>query len=230
MNRYLKQIINAPFAVGLKFKPKIFVISFQRTGTTSTGKFFGDHNFRVANYSVSRRNEWTLNWFKGDYNRIFNSIDFQAHQVFEDDPWWCGNFYKVLFHRFPNSKFVLLERDPDRWFDSMVNHSSGKTLGNTYRHSKIYRREIEFYSLDININKPYSSRIDNLMELNDSHREHYKNIYFIRNKEIKEFFDQFDSERLIYAKLEDQYKWKKIGKFIGFNVDNNYNVHVNSSK
>ena len=120
--------------------PKIFCISVQRTGTTSVGQFFRDHNFRVATWNDSRKNNWTLNWIKGDHKRIFESRDFKLNQVFEDDPWWCLDFYKILFHRFPNAKFILIERDADRWFDSMVSHSNGKTLGNTHQHTLLYNR------------------------------------------------------------------------------------------
>lgn len=230
MKEFIKRILNIMFTIKLILKPKIFVISFQRTGTTSTGKFFKDHNFRVANYAVSRKRDWTLNWFKGDFNRIFNSLDFISNQVFEDDPWWCGDFYKILFHRFPNSKFVLLDRDADKWFDSMVSHSSGKTLGNTYRHSKLYRREEDFYKLNIYSNEFYSRKVDNLLELNESHRKHYKKVYLLRIREILEFFDQFGKDRLIYVRLEDQNKWKKIGDYFGINVKEGYNVHANKSK
>lgn len=223
----LKKILRIYYACILIFKPKIFIISFQRTGTTSTGKFFRNHNYRMAGYGKSRQNDWTLKWFKGDFNKIFKSLDFKSHQVFQDDPWWCGDFYKVLFHRFPNSKFVLMERDVDRWVESMMNHSNGKSLGNSYRHSKLYRREKEYYNLIKKNDNPYSSDYDNLLELNESHRDHYKNIYQLQIREIKEFFNQFGNERLVYIKLEDQKKWKKLGDYFGFNVSDNYNIHVN---
>ena len=75
------------------------------------------------------------------------------YQVFEDDPWWITDFYKLLYHRFPKSKFILLERDPDKWFDSMVSHSGGLVLGNTHRHSYIYDRLEEFYEVGKGIEK-----------------------------------------------------------------------------
>lgn len=214
--------------ISLLGKPKYFCISFQRTGTTSVGKFFLDHNFKVAPVSISRANDWTLKWFKGDYENIFKSWDFHAHQVFEDDPWWCQDFYKVLYHRFPTAKFVLVERDPDKWFDSMKNHSNGKTLGNTYRHSKIYRREMDFYSL--RSNKLYSRDIDNLLPLDETHRDHYIHLYQLRNREIKEFFSQFDNARLFCTRLEEHEKWQKMGKYFNIDVQAGYEAHANKSK
>lgn len=219
--KYLKQI-------PLRTNPKIFCISFQRTGTTSVGKFFSEHNFNVATNPISRKNDWTLKWFKGDYESIFKSLDFKLHQVFEDDPWWCQDFYKVLYHRFPNSKFILFERSPDKWFDSMKSHSRGKTLGNTYRHSKLYRREQEYYNL--NIEKFYSREIDNLLPLTEENRIHYTEIYRLRIREIKEFFHEFDNRRLLYARLEDPNKWQKVGRFFKINVKQGYEIHANKTK
>ena len=211
---------------------KIFCISFQRTGTTSVGRFFLHHDYNVARWSTSRRNSWTDKWFEGDYDNIFNSEDFRKNTVFEDDPWWCLDFYKVLYHRFPDSKFVHFKRESDKWFSSMMSHRmtpSGKTLGNTYRHSRIYRREIEFYkkfgALGYNDDK-----IDNLLDLNESHRNHYKEVYEIRNREIAEFFERHDSTRIISLKLEDDLKWQKIGEYFGFKVPGDFEIHANKSE
>ena len=117
-------------------KEKIFCISFQRTGTTSVGNFFKEHGFNVQGYKKEISRKWSFLYYQGDYEAIFEDIDFKKNQVFEDNPWWLGDFYKYLYHRFPRAKFLLLTRDPDKWFDSMLNHSKRKTLGNTFLHSK----------------------------------------------------------------------------------------------
>lgn len=212
------------------FKSKIFCISFQRTGTTSVGLFFKEHGYNVATYGTSKTNNWTVSWLKGDYDKIFNSFDFRTNQVFEDDPWWCMSFYKVLFNRFPKSKFVLLHRDSDKWFNSMMRHSNGKNLGNTYIHSKIYRREKEFYESNFNTDKLYSGKVDNLLLLDESHREHYKELYELRIREIKEFFDEFGPDRLFLSTLENPKKWEEMGAFIGLKVSPSYKVHANNSE
>lgn len=210
---------------------KIFCISFQRTGTTSVGQFFKKHGYSVATWEVSRKNKWTPLWFDGDYESIFQSDDFKKSQVFEDDPWWCLDFYKVLYHRFPKAKFILFTRDSDKWFDSMVSHSDGKTLGNTFRHAKIYRREKEYYEkFGTNLSNYDFNKIDNLLDLNESHRSHYKNIYEFRNNEIKEFFKIHDYSRFFFCELEDKNKWQKLGDFFRIEVMKDFEVHVNASK
>lgn len=214
----------------LRSKPKIFCISLQRTGTTSTGQFFKDHGFTVATYRVSLNNSWTHNHFTGNYEAIFRSKDFRDSQVFEDDPWWLNDFYRVLYHRFPNSKFILLERDADKWFDSMVSHSRGKTLGNTHRHCTQYQRLKEFHETGAGHENIYKNVIDNALPLGEVQREHYKSFYEIRNKEIKLFFQHHDDTRLFNARLEDGDVWQKMGVFFHINVRDGYNVHLNRSK
>lgn len=205
---------------------KIFCISVQRTGTTSVGQFFKENNFRVATWRVSKKNEWTASWFKGDYERIFKSRDFKLNQVFEDDPWFCLDFYKVLFQRLPNAKFVLVERDADQWFNSMVSHSKGKTLGNTHVHATIYQRMNDFYSLKLNQVKNNISQVDNLLPLDESHREHYTKIYKLRNLEVIKYFELYGKNRIVRVKLEDKDKWQSIGAYFNINVDKDYDVHA----
>lgn len=200
---------------------KIFVISFQRNGTTSTGKFFSRCGYKVATWNVSVKNKWTQKWFNEDYDSIFQSNDFKNCDVFEDDPWWCQNFYELLFFKFPDSQFVLVERESDKWFDSMLSRGKGKSLGNTRIHSKLYQREKEFEELtNKSKNSTYNNLdiYDKLLPLNDSHRKNYIEIYEKRNLEIKSFFNKHDKTRLIHVTLEDDSKWEKIANH--FNIKN----------
>ncbi|GAA4290499.1 sulfotransferase [Aestuariibaculum suncheonense] len=213
-----------------KSQPKIFCISFQRTGTTSVGQFFREHGYRVAGYEKERSLRWAALRLVGNYEAIFNSKEFIEYQVFEDNPWWEGDFYKVLYHRFPDAKFILFTRDADKWFDSMVSHSNGKTLGNTFRHSKNYHREEEFYAKfpDLDYYKTLRE-IDNLMFIEEKHRAHYKAIYNLRNREVLEFFKAFSPDSLFIGELEEEQKWVKLGAFFGIEVSEVYNVHANKT-
>ena len=202
----------------------------QRTGTTSVGQFFKDYDYKVATWNISRKNNWSVEWFKGDFESIFRSNDFRSNQVFEDDPWWCPDFYKVLFHRFPKSKFVLLERDADEWFNSMVKHSSGKTLGNTHLHAVIYNRLDEFSCNNFKEENRYTPILDNLLPLDETYRKKYTSFYKLRNKEVKDYFDRFGKDRIIIIQLEDKDKWQKLGLFLKIKVNLDYEVHANKSK
>jgi hypothetical protein len=171
-----------------------------------------------------------MSYFKGNYEEIFKSKDFRNSQVFEDDPWWLSDFYRVLYHRFPKSKFILLERDADKWFDSMVSHSKGKTPGVTHIHCTQYQRLKEFHEAGPADKNFYTGTVDNLLPLGEEQREHYTSFYKIRNKEVKLFFQHHDIRRLFHARLEDNELWHKMGQFFGITVDSAYKVHLNKSE
>ena len=227
----LKQPLENSQASKPRESGKIFCILFQRTGTKSLGGFFRDHGFQVATFRDSFRNGWTKSWFRGDFETIFASERFQSCSVFEDDPWWCGDFYKYLFHRFPDAKFVLFTREPDTWFNSMLSHSKGKTLGNTYIHAHLYRREEEYRSSNAfdQSEDLYSGKIDNLLPLGEAQRDAYTAVYRSRNSDIVEFFRENGPERIFVARLEDHDKWTRLGQFLGIDVDEAYDSHLHKS-
>lgn len=209
---------------------KIFCISMQRTGTTSVGGFFKHFNYNTLGWTPCVKNNWHKYWYNGNYEAIFSSRDFRTGQVFEDSPWWHPEFYKVLFHRFPQSKFILFTRDPDKWFASMLSHSSGKVLGNPKRHCKIYRREWDYYAQLQKNSDPVKSSNDSLEDMGLAGKEqHYKELFLLHNKEVVEFFNKFSPDSLFTCKLEDPKKWLKLGQFFGIDVPEDFEVHMNKS-
>lgn len=223
---FLKYLYYRPKTIG---KTKIFCISMQRTGTTSVGVFLKDHGYRVAGYGQHSK-YWSSLWYKGDFERIFRSLKFKSFQAYEDNPWWCPDFYRVLHCRFPNAKFILMYRDSNKWFDSMINHKVIKTLTNSYGHNKIYRK------LDIYYDKcdndpdfcPDVYDVNNLIPFEEK-REHYIKVYEEYNREVLEYFKKYAPEKLFVSSLTDKTKWQKLGKFLGFNVNKDYESHVNKS-
>ena len=213
-----------------KGRSRYFCISMQRTGTTSVGDFFDYLGYPTARYPQSARLGWSKYWYDGDFERIFKSHVFKSSQLFEDNPWWYPEFYKVLYHRFPGSRFILFTRDSNAWFRSMTKHSGGNTLGNTRRHCKVYRREGEYYkNLDDDEKfKPSLNETDNLMQLSNL-SEHYIQLYEIRNREVREFFNEHDPDALFTCDLNDPHKWRKLGAFIGQPVPEGFVIHSNRS-
>jgi len=226
--RLLRYLYFIPKQIG---RPKVFCISMQRSGTTSVGEFLKDHGFKVARESDSVNHNWSYLWYLGDFKSIIKSLAFKSFQAYEDAPWWCPDFYKFLYHHFPNSKFIFFYRDPDKWFDSMKSLKNGKIPGNTRRHCKIYHRMSEFYDkLDNDPNfQPTWTKKDQLLRL-DNMREHYIKTYEENKREIIEFFNKVKPDALFVGRLEDDKKWQKLGDFLDIKVNENYNVHANKSK
>jgi hypothetical protein len=209
---------------------KNFCISMQRNGTTSVGKFFYDFHLYWAGWPISYKHQWGDKWYNGDFEQIFKSKDFIENNAFEDGPWFAPEFYKILFHRFPNSKFILFKRESDKWWNSMISHTGGKILGNPKIHCKLYRREKEYYHVTESLGKNATEEaIKELIRL-EGYKEHYINIYELYNKEVELFFNSIKPESLFISNLTDPDKWIKLGKFLNLDVPKGYDTHENKSK
>jgi len=143
------------------------------------------------------------------------------------------DFYKVLYHRFPAARFILLTRDPAAWFRSMVAHSDGHVIGDNRIHGKVYRREVEFFRLlerdplADDEEQPYDS--PHRMKLLGM-EEHYKAIYELHATEAIDFFRRRSAGSLFTRRLEDAGVWEDLGSFLGVEVPAGYRSHQNVSR
>jgi hypothetical protein len=112
----------------------------------------------------------------------------------------------------------------------MLSHSKGQMFMNTHLHLNIYRREEEMKDQTDILSNSYTKELDNLLKIEESHREHYKKIYEARNFEVKLFFEKHGPERLFKGNLSDPEIWQKMGDFFKIKVARSYNTHKNKSK
>jgi hypothetical protein len=191
---------------------KIFCVSMQRSGTTSVGDWFEAHGMKRAGSPTSVKLGWTRSWLRGEYDRIFSCPEFIQANLLEDDPWWCTDFFKILAERFPDAKFILLERDPDAWFESMCHSWAGRNPGWTDVHARLYDRDTDLQAF---IQKNPGSPPDKFGLLSIvEHREHYKAIYRRHGESVRTFFrDQ--PERLFAGRLEDPGVFAEMCRFAG---------------
>jgi hypothetical protein len=211
----------------LGIEGKIFCISMQRSGTTSVGNFL-EQWLKHANQPLARDRRWARAWYDGNFEAIFSDPVFKDHEVFEDSPFWYPDFYKFIYHRVPNSKFILLDRDADGWFKSMVRHSKGFSLGRADIHAKIYRREEDLKWLEENI-PGYENGPAQAMTIFDQ-SVHYKSTYLRHTHEAKSFFQKNNPDALFYAKLTDKDVWTNLANWLGLNIDETKALHSHSHK
>lgn len=101
---------------------KIFIIGLPRTGTTSICCKFLELGFRVA-------------------HTAYTEHAFTHAQVIADTPVFTD--YKQLFHYYPNSKFVYLERDLSLWTPSikqLLQRMHNNVVSNTGGFNPIIKR------------------------------------------------------------------------------------------
>jgi len=97
---------------------KGFEVGVAKTGANSLAKAY---EILGLNY-VGRRPKLYEEVKAGKFdNALAYAENFEA---FRDAPWHDDDLYKRLDKRFPNSKFILLERDDEGWLKSMENFYS----------------------------------------------------------------------------------------------------------
>jgi len=191
---------------------KIFCLSLQRSGTTSVGDWLESHGFARAGSPTSVRLGWTRLWLEGKHDAIFASREFQECEIFEDDPWWCTDFYRVVVERYPDAKFILMERDPDAWFESMCHHSAGRNPGWADVHARVYDREADLQTLLAHDHqlRPEAWGLLSLL----GHRQHYLDQYKRHGERVRDYF-RSQPHRLFYGRLDDPQAFIDMCSFVG---------------
>ena len=94
-------------------KQKIVVVGFHKTATTTLATCLSQLGFNVAT-------KWPRikPILRGQYKQCLSIFD--AHDAVRDIPWF--NLYEVLDAERPGCKFILTERDPEKWFNSVSRH------------------------------------------------------------------------------------------------------------
>lgn len=209
-------------------KGKVFCLSMQRSGTTSVGDFLQQWGLPRMGHQESRLNKWSRHWFNGNYEGIFTSDAFRENEVYEDDPFWFPDFYKYLYHRVPDSRFILLYRDADSWFKSMVRHTNGFNLGQADIHAKVYRREDDLHWLEKNI-PDFDPSAPKAMVLFDK-AAHYKAAYERHTLEVEKFFSGPRANALFMARLSDSDTWVKMKEWLGLPDKEGVNMGAHAHK
>ena len=97
---------------------KVFVIGFQRTGTTSVGAALETLGYHLGG-SFGTGTPLQLPITQEKLASAARSFALRA-DAFEDNPWPV--VFREMDEAFPGSKFILTRRDPAGWIDSMVRH------------------------------------------------------------------------------------------------------------
>ena len=205
---------------------KIFVLSRQKCATTSTGDFLRSHGISCAGADGNNNRYWGLLALARDYEKIFKSERFNDHLAFEDDPWWMNGMAEACLKRFPDGLYILVERDANEWFDSMLAHSRSRGLGFSMLHMLEYNRTKEYfhYLMDNRL----LIQNENSFMLTEENRSHYVSFY---ERSIRSILDLFDKKnmnnRLCHVQINDPLKWQKIGQHLGLNVDESFDMISN---
>ena len=102
---------------------KVFCIGCNKTGTTSL-----ENVLRRLGFSVPRLSDQeariTVRSCATDYRELVRFVD--RYDAFRDRPFSRGELYVAVDALFPDSRFILTEREPEAWFNSLCNFNMKK--------------------------------------------------------------------------------------------------------
>ena len=174
--------------------PRIIVVGFNKTGTTSLGQCFEilglgpvSHSKKAPYFSLHKLSASILD--DGDYGPALKAaFHFRA---LHDRPWPIWNMYKIIDLAFPESKFILTYRDPEKWWASVDKWVNVRFKGN--------KTKLERYLKHL--------RVDSL------EKEKCIAAYLKHNEGIKEYFSN-RPEDLLIMNLEENDGWDKLCQFL----------------
>ena len=155
------------------FGPKVFVIGFNKTGTTSVGKALKalgyDHS--SFNYFV-----WRELYKKGDTQSVLRYTS--KFESFDDLPWLKEDMIPILDETFPNSKWIYLTREEDAWKKSYARWSAkmGRVVDEVEGWN-MYVKHSEF------VCSYFSNRDQDFLELSVSKRNGFESLARFLNQQ-----------------------------------------------
>jgi len=105
-----------------EYRPKVFCIGLNKTGTTSLGDALSILGYRRYGWG-GQAAQFTLRWHEGRFTPQMHA-EVEKYDCFEDLPWPL--MFEHLDKTYPGSKFILSRRaDGETWLKSIQTHVSG---------------------------------------------------------------------------------------------------------
>ena len=174
---------------------KVICIGMHKTGTTTLGLALIDLGYKV----LGARTDLADLLLNGKIDKALEEA--KPFDALQDVPW--AILYKELDQKYPNSKFILTERDSSKWLNSVLNHFGDNEIP---LHKWIYGTGIAKGNEDI-----YLAR----------YLKHYK--------EVKAYFKNRPDDILTIS-LSGGDGWEKLCDFLGHDIPNKKFPYANKGR
>ncbi|MDH3380100.1 MAG: hypothetical protein OEQ39_24530 [Gammaproteobacteria bacterium] len=190
---------------------KVFGIGFQKTGTKSLNRFFRSVGFRSIHWphSVNGVNyEKMCGTCLTSKKLVVDTLApvIESHDAFTDVPFPA--LYTELHRRYKESRFVLVTRDSDQWWESVARHWQLKNRRTRRLDPYEYLQYNNYASSELSV----VSAKDRVL-LQNIHRQHVD--------EVLSFFVNY-SDQLLAIDLSDPNKAEKLSEFLELDSRNPY--------
>ena len=174
---------------------KTFVIGLPRSGTTSVCAAALDLGLRTA-------------------HTAYTKACFERAELIADTP--CFSHYSELAERFPEAKFVLLQRQPERWLESiqrLLQRMSTNLLSDTGGFSPLLKASYHRVFSPLN----EQSLIDG---------KHLEYCYKRHQQQVSTYFAQ-QAHRLLTIDISESHSFQQFCQFVGANSTSKQFAHLN---
>ena len=204
-------------------RPKVFCIGCNKTGTTSIGAAL-----ELLGYQLG--NQWQAellvdDWARRDFRRILEYCE--TADAFQDIPFSLPGTFAALDEAFPNSKFVLTERNSaDDWFDSLTRFHT-KLIGRGRLPTPDDLRAFDYHGPGW-LWKAHVL-IHDVNEATLYNRRHYTRQYDEHVREVKAYFRDRPGDLLI-VNLSSPNAMESLCRFVGVERAGRIMPHLNQSR
>lgn len=173
-------------------KQKVFGLGFHKTGTSSLASALHVLGYKICGQQNALHHDLIS-------NNISSFVELaKNYDGFEDDPWHL--LYKEMDEAFPNSKFVLTDRDIDSWYKSCLNH--------------FYEDTTPIRDFIYGDGRPKDNE------------EKFKQVYSAHQENVKKYFENRPNDFLIINFTQGE-GWEKLCPFLGVEIPTNPIPHAN---
>ena len=201
---------------------KIFVIGRNKTGTTSLGSCLESLGYFLGDQS--RGELFIDDYAESDFENILKYCD--SAEVFQDAPFSWPGTYRYVFEKYPEAKYILLERESAmEWYQSLVRfhhellNSDAPITAEALKNCR-YRRTGWLWKVQQAVYKVSEENIYCTRTYIDNYERH--------NLEVKEFFS--NSTNFLSLVLSSDDAEEKLAKFLGYRKEKVHIPHLNRTK
>ena len=197
MINYLKHFLSPA-------EPKVFVIGFNKTGTTSIENALKEFGYKLGDQQEA---ELLLkDIMKGDFIRLKQFTE--KYNAFQDVPFSLPEIYQRLYEWFPDARFILSVRDnEDQWFNSiskfhskLFNQKHPPSDSQLKSYSYCYSGFLHDYMCFVFKDLSYDAEI-------------LKSTYLKHNEDVIRFFQRVNGQLCIVNVSKDE-DYKKMCEFL----------------
>jgi hypothetical protein len=204
---------------------KIFGVGYIKTGTTTLGVALKQLGYNHCGGGWRVGNKMVDPYISGERQPMIDLIN--KHDSFEDYPFCAPGMPAWLDKQFPNSKFILTEREPESWFKSLSNYLFPERLGAPVSVLKVSQR-----TGDLPLGKLYGLVTYLLAAFGtlemEANKAHYIETYKAYNAQVKEMFE--GTGRLLTVSWMQGQGWGPLCKFLGKPIPTRGFPHLNRGK